>query len=123
MHGGQRDAIQLVAVGPPAADIVYIHPDQLGAPQKMTDAARSVVWDRQAGPFGEFEAISGLGQMPLRFPGQYADGDNGFSYNYYRDYDPALGRYIESDPIGLLGGLNTYGYVGGNPVIYADPTG
>jgi len=42
-------------------------------------------------------------------------------YNYHRDYDPSLGRYIQSDPIGLSGGLNTYGYVGANPLMRADP--
>lgn len=44
-------------------------------------------------------------------------------YNYYRTYDPATGRYLESDPIGLLGGMNTYGYVGANPLAYFDPFG
>jgi hypothetical protein len=44
-------------------------------------------------------------------------------YNYFRDYDPAVGRYVESDPIGLLGGLNTFAYSGGNPVSRADPLG
>ena len=59
----------------------------------------------------------------LRFPGQYSDKETGLFYNNYRDYDPRTGRYVESDPIGLNGGLNTYGYAEGNPLSYVDPTG
>jgi RHS repeat-associated protein len=56
-------------------------------------------------------------------PGQYFDVETGLSYNYYRDYDPATGRYVESDPMGLGGGVNTYAYVSDKPLLSADPLG
>ena len=59
----------------------------------------------------------------LRFPGQYYDAETGTHYNYFRDYDPSIGRYIESDPTGLQGGLDTYGYVEGSPLTNIDPLG
>ena len=90
----------------------------------MADATGTTVWrwDQQE-PFGNNvpdENPSGLEafDLPLRLPGQYFDKETNLHYNYYRDYDPSIGRsgYAESDPIGLRGGLNTYLYVGGNPV-------
>ena len=59
----------------------------------------------------------------LRFPGQYFNSETALNQNWNRDYDPTIGRYIESDPIGLSGGLNTYDYVLGNPIILKDRNG
>jgi RHS repeat-associated protein len=56
-------------------------------------------------------------------PGQYYDAETELNYNYFRDYDPTTGRYVESDPIGLDGGINTYAYVGSNPLGHVDPLG
>lgn len=59
----------------------------------------------------------------MRFPGQYYQAETGLNYNYFRDYDPATGRYVESDPIGLKAGVNTYSYASNNPVSRRDPLG
>ncbi len=60
----------------------------------------------------------------LRFPGQRYDAATELNYNYFRDgYDPATGRYTQSDPIGLIAGVSTYGYVSGSPLIWADMYG
>ena len=61
--------------------------------------------------------------IALRFPGQIYDAQTQLSYNYHRDYNPDTGRYVQSDPIGLEGGLTTYGYVKGNPLSFMDPLG
>jgi RHS repeat-associated protein len=105
--------------------VSFILTDQLGQPQKLTDASKAVVWDRVATPYGETISLTNLGgiDQPLRFPGQQLDPTTSLAYNYYRDYDASLGRYIQSDPIGLGGGLNTYAYVGGNPITRRDRYG
>ncbi|WP_146475464.1 RHS repeat-associated core domain-containing protein, partial [Vulcaniibacterium thermophilum] len=59
----------------------------------------------------------------MRFPGQRYDSASGLNYNYFRDYEPATGRYVESDPIGLNGGLSTYRYSYASPLNYFDPLG
>ncbi|MBI1424703.1 MAG: hypothetical protein GC149_14755, partial [Gammaproteobacteria bacterium] len=109
--------------------VYYVHTDQLGAPRSMTDANQVVVWRWDSDPFGVGAANDdpdGDGvtvTMNLRFPGQYYDAESGLYYNYFRYYDPSTGRYITSDPIGLNGGINTYGYVGANPLYGYDPYG
>ncbi len=102
----------------------YIAPDHLGAPHQITDAGGAVVWQWNHDPFGNGDpVVTGGFSYSLRFPGQFYDARAKLHYNYFRDYDPRTGRYIESDPIGLAGGINTYAYVGGNPVSYSDPSG
>ncbi|QEY15334.1 hypothetical protein D0C16_04695 [Cellvibrio sp. KY-GH-1] len=103
-------------------EIFFMVNDHLGAPQLLVDAAQQVVWSVNQSPFGEV-TVNGNVEQPLRFPGQYADSETGYSYNYFRDYDPTLGRYIESDPIGLEAGVNTFGYVSGNPITSFDLLG
>lgn len=102
----------------------------MGTPRaitKSTDNAKVWEW-RNDEPFGANlpnENPSGLGSFEynLGFPGQYRDKETGLSQNWHRDYDPAIGRYSQSDPIGLHGGINTYSYVAGSPLAYSDPTG
>jgi RHS repeat-associated protein len=62
-------------------------------------------------------------RFDLRFPGQQYDAATGLHYNYYRDYEPGTGRYVESDPVGLDGGINTYVYANSTPLSLVDPQG
>ncbi len=64
-----------------------------------------------------------IAAINLRYPGQYYDQETGFFYNGARYYDPRTGRYITSDPMGLLGGINMYAYGFDNPLLYVDPSG
>jgi RHS repeat-associated protein len=136
------------------SEVYFVHNDHLGTPQILTKHDQSVVWKAEYKPFGDAvinEDPDGDGntvEFNIRFPGQYYDKETGYYYNYYRTYDPSLGRYIQSDPIGILedysdpqmqvalhqgiplrsaangGGLNhVYGYVEANPIRYIDPLG
>jgi RHS repeat-associated protein len=68
--------------------------------------------------------VSSLRERPIAIlPGQYFDAETGLHQNWFRDYDPSTGRYLQSDPIGLNGGLSTYGYAGQNPLLNVDPLG
>ncbi len=108
--------------------VFYVHTDQLNTPRKVTSNAATPVlrWKWDPTPFGEGTPTEPAGAFKynLRFPGQYFDVETNLNYNYFRDYDPAVGRYSESDPIGLRGGsFSTYAYVGGNPLGADDPRG
>jgi RHS repeat-associated protein len=120
-----------ITVAAGGVKIYYLHHDHLNTPRLVTDEANRVVWRNT--PLGEPFGMSlpeedpdGDGQaftLNLRFPGQYADRESHLNYNYFRDYNPEVGRYLQSDPIGLAGGINTYGYVGGNPMSRIDSFG
>ncbi|MFS2110166.1 DUF4123 domain-containing protein [Sphingomonas sp. Sphisp140] len=99
------------------------HCDPLGVPMRLTDAAGKVTWEAERSGFGAMAALPGGIDQPLRLPGQYHDAETGLHYNRFRYYDPALGRYLSRDPIGVAGGLNFYAYAGNDPVNRADPTG
>ena len=103
--------------------LYFVHPDHLGTPQKITDATQAIAFDLVLRPFGQAEQQTFPSLTNLRFPGQYFDAESSLHQNWLRDYDPTIGRYTESDPIGLRGGNNTYAYVRSNPLRYKDPAG
>jgi len=123
------DESQLVAQIESDGTIHYIHTDHLDSPRLASNQNQTFIWRWDSDAFGEEQAnedLDGNGSdvvINLRFPGQYYDLETGLQYNYFRDYDPSTGRYVQSDPIGLEGGLNTYGYVDGNPLYWSDPYG
>ena len=118
----KRDAY-LNEQGQAANDIYFYQNDHLGTPQKLFAKNGELVWVAQYQAFGQTQILIETIENNLRFPGQYYDGETNTHYNYYRDYDPSLGRYIESDPIGLSGGVNSYIYVGSSPIFNKDPFG
>jgi RHS repeat-associated protein len=107
------------------ANTYYYHNDHLATPQKMTDSSGVVRWFADYKPFGEAAIDTQVTTITnnLRFPGQYFDAETGLNYNYFRDYNPAIGRYVEADPIGLRGGNNLYIYARQNPGVFTDLRG
>jgi len=141
------------STNPVNVELYYLHPDHLGTPRVATrstevngatsgpNAINKAVWRWDSDPFGTSLGNSKPNENPqnvtgtasqitaasfrvnTRFPGQLADAESGKYYNYFRDYDSSIGRYPESDPIGLRGGLSTFGYVFGNPLKLVDANG
>jgi len=107
-----------------SSEIYYFHNDHLGTPELMTDASGNAVWEVELKPFGEanVKSTSTLNNN-FRLPGQIFNEETGLHYNYFRDYHPGIGRYIEADPIGLEGGINLYVYANNNPVNFFDSLG
>jgi RHS repeat-associated protein len=102
----------------------FIYCNQIGAPILVEDDSGTVVWRAWIDPYGlaHVDPLSSV-DMPLRFPGHYFDSEIGLHYNRFRYYDPALGRYIQSDPIGIAGGENLYAYTMGDPLTQVDVRG
>ena len=115
-----------------SGEIYWFNTDLNGAPLEVTDERGAVRWSGQYGSFGEVRYQSegfsrlmyctAMTHQPLRYAGQYADGETGLHYNLFRYYDPQVGRFIVTDPIGLKGGLNLYQYAP-NPLSWIDPLG
>ena len=118
---------------PYAGEWLHIHADHLGSPRAITRpaAGNAVVWrwTLEGSAFGQHPAeadVDGDGvslEFNLRYPGQYYDSATGWHYNYFRDYEPGTGRYVQSDPIGLMGGASTFAFVASDPFAFIDPFG
>jgi RHS repeat-associated protein len=109
---------------PPESGVRYmVLSNHLGCPEKILDAAGRVVWHAEIAAYGWANILVGEDfHQPLRWPGHYFDRELGLHDNRYRTYDPRLGRYLQSDPIGLEGGLNLYAYTN-NPLREVDLRG
>jgi RHS repeat-associated protein len=108
---------------PSTGRLAYLHTDHLGTPQIATNAARGTVWRARYEPFGKATVLTGAITQNLRLPGQEFEASTEWHHNGFRDYLPGLGRYAQSDLLGLGGGLNSYSYAGLNPGINTDRRG
>ncbi|MGN4049999.1 RHS repeat-associated core domain-containing protein [Pseudomonas sp. SM4] len=124
--GTFRPLAMLDGKGPKKACPFYYQLDHLGTPLELTDYSGEIVWSAQYDAYGKVAALTLAAEdyldQPLRFQGQYFDGESGLHYNRHRYYDPRLGRYLTPDPVKLAGGINQYQYTP-NPTGWVDPLG
>ncbi len=108
-----------------AEDTLYFyHTDHIGTPIAVTDELSNLVWKAERRPFGSvYSLTTDDTKNALSFPGQYFDEETQFHQNWHRDYAANLGRYTQSDPVGLAGGVNLYAYVSNSPTNFSDPLG
>jgi RHS repeat-associated protein len=97
--GQVQGLILHAATGSAPSQVYYFHNDRLGTPQVITDETGQVVWKADYDPFGEANVVVQLIENNFRFPGQYYDQETGLHQNWFRDYAPGLGRYVEADPL------------------------
>jgi len=117
---------ETVSGGITTSTVSYVHADGLGTPRAVADGSGTVTWQwaYQGNPLGEQLPTSSTGYvLNLRYLGQYYDAESKTNYNVFRDYEPATGRYLQNDPIGLGGGMSTYAYVGNDPLNFIDSLG
>ncbi|MEN9657355.1 MAG: hypothetical protein RL571_820 [Pseudomonadota bacterium] len=119
---------QIITANDDSEKMAYYHVDHLGTPQTLSDENGEIAWSAEYKAWGEAQVViseaakeAGINN-PIRFQGQYFDSESGLHYNRYRYYDPEIGRFISSDPIGLMGGFNTHAYAP-NPTGWVDPFG
>ncbi|WP_133820702.1 RHS repeat-associated core domain-containing protein, partial [Tahibacter aquaticus] len=109
-----REAVQQIA---------FFHNDHLGTPLRLSGRDGRTLWQASPDDWQALRAESGSADQPLRFQGQWQDDESGLCYNRHRYYDPALGRYVSQDPLGVSGGLHAYAYADNSPLHAVDPLG
>lgn len=128
--GGSATPWQGLPAG--GVEVFWIESDQLDSPRAIVNQAHQLLWQWDSDPFGTTfpnqmpsasQGIATTFAYSLRFPGQYFDVETQTHYNYFRDYDPQAGKYVESDPIGLDSSINSFSYTYGSPITHFDPYG